>query len=95
MPQSTAQPGSQEQETKQHMVNGVQVYSRLDHEGKPRRLDAIDQDEGKIRQIADLLQRRGFGIMRQRNPRAGKIFYRFKALWAGRGEPPEDPLSGH
>lgn len=91
---NSAKPGTQPQESKVHVIDGVQVYARRDDEGKPSNLDAIDQDEGKIRDIADRLQRRGFGVMRQRNPRAGKVFYTLKATWAGDGEPPEDPFSG-
>ena len=30
--------------------------------------------------------------MRQRSPRAGKIFYLLKATWAGPGEAPIDPF---
>ena len=90
--QQSAQPGTQPQESKLRVVDGVQVYARKDEEGKPSSLDAIDQDEGKIRDIADRLLRRGFGVMRQRSPRAGKVFYLFKATWAGPGEPPDDPF---
>ena len=70
----------------------MQVYARMDEHGKPTKLDAIDQDEGRIRDIADRLHRRGFGVMRQRNPRAGKVFYTLKATWAGEGDPPEHPF---
>ena len=92
MPRQSAQPGTGQQETKLHPVDGVQVYARRDDQGKPTKLDAIDQDEGKIRDLADRLQRRGFGVMRQRNPRAGKVFYLLKATWAGPGSPPKDPF---
>jgi len=95
MPEKSAHPGTGEQETKLHQVDGVQVYARLDEQGEPARLDAIDQDEAKIRAIADRLQRRGFGVMRQRNPRAGKVFYTLKATWAGAGPPPRDPFEGN
>ncbi|HZW33810.1 MAG TPA: hypothetical protein VFF52_24020 [Isosphaeraceae bacterium] len=94
MPRKAAEPGSGKQETKLHQVDGVQVYARRDDQGKPTKLDAIDPDEGKIRDIADRLQRRGFGVMRQRNPRAGKVLYTLKATWAGDGTPPEDPFEG-
>jgi NAD-dependent dihydropyrimidine dehydrogenase PreA subunit len=33
-----------------------------------------------------------FGVMRQRTPRAGKVFWLFKAAWAGPGDPPDDPF---
>ena len=69
-----------------------QVYARMDEQGQPANLDAIDQDEGKIRAIADRLYRLGFGVMRQRSPRAGKVFYLFKATWPGPGEPPANPF---
>ncbi len=95
MPQQSAKPGTGEQETKLHKVDGVTVYARKDEHGRPSKVDAIDQDEAKIRDIADRLQRRGFGVVRQRNPRAGKVFYTLKATWAGRGEPPEDPFDGN
>ena len=88
----SAEPGTLPRESKIHVIDGVQVYSRPDGEGKPSNLDAIDQDEGKIRDIADRLQRRGFGVMRLRNPRAGKVFHLFKATWPGPGEPPDDPF---
>jgi len=88
----SARPGTQPQESKLHVVDGVQVYARRDEGGKPSKLDAIDQDEAKIRDIADRLQRLGYGVMRQRSPRAGKVFYLFKATWAGPGEPPDDPF---
>jgi hypothetical protein len=92
MPQQSAHPTPEKRETKLHKVDGVQVYARKDEHGKPTMVDAIDQDEGRIRAIADRLQRRGFGVMRQRNPRAGKVFYTFKATWVGEGDPPEDPF---
>lgn len=88
----SAKPGTQPQESKLHKVDGVQVYARMDEHGKPSNLDAIDQDERKIRDIADRLQRRGFGVMRQRSPRAGKVFYLFKATWPGPSDPPDDPF---
>jgi hypothetical protein len=64
----------------------------MDDRGRPTKLDAIAQEEEKIRVIADRLQRRGFGVMRRRQPRSGKVFYLFEATWAGAGEPPDDPF---
>lgn len=93
MPQQM-QPGSRKPESKLRKVDGVQLYTRFDQDGKPTKLDAIDTDEHKIRDLADRLQRRGFGVMRERNPRAGKVFFTLLATWAGDGEPPEDPLGG-
>jgi len=90
--QESAKPGTTPLEAKLHEVDGVQVYARMDGRGKPTNVDAIDQDGAKIADIADRLQRRGYGVMRQRSPRAGKVFYLFKATWAGRGEPPDHPF---
>jgi hypothetical protein len=64
----------------------------MDERGKPSKLDAIDQDEAKIRDIADRLQRRGFGVMRKRDPRAGKVYHTLRASWVGKGDPPDDPF---
>ncbi len=94
MPEQSTKPGTTPLETKLHRVDGIQVYARMDEHKKPIKVDAIDQDEGKILAIADRLQRRGYGVMRQRNPRAGKVFFTFKASWAGDGEPPDDPFHG-
>lgn len=93
MPESSVKPGTSPQETVVREVDGVPIYGRKDPQGRPTKVDAIDQDEQKILEIADLLQRRGYGVMRQRNPRAGKVFYTLKATWAGEGEPPEHPFS--
>ncbi len=92
MSRQSAPSHTSQEETRLHQIDGVIVYARKDEHGKPAVLDAIDPDEGKIRVIADRLWRRGFGVMRQRNPRAGKVFYLFKATWAGPGEPPDDPF---
>lgn len=94
MPKKSAEPGTGKQESKPKEVDGVQVYARTDDQGRAGLVDAIDQDEAKIRDIADRLQRRGYGVMRQRSPRAGKVFYLIKATWAGAGEPPEHPFDG-
>lgn len=90
-PQS-GRPAAGQGKTRLNTIDGVVVYARKDEQGKLSILDAIDQDPQKIRIIADRLWRRGFGVMRQRNPRAGKVFYLFKASWAGPGEPPDDPF---
>src|SRR6185437_3946061 len=95
MSQSSAAPGKRPPETSLCEVDGVPVYARKDSQGRPAKIDAIDQDERKIQVIADRLQRRGFGVMRQRNPRAGKVFYTLKATWAGAGPPPRDPFEGN
>ena len=92
MSASPARPGTRQPEANLSEVDGVPVYGRKDEHGRPTKVDAIDQDEAKIRRIADRLQRLGFGVMRQRNPRAGKVFYTLNATWAGEGEPPEDPF---
>ncbi len=80
------------EETRIHSFDGVAVYARKDEHGKPSEIDAIDLDEDKIAMIADRLWRRGFGVMRQRNPRSGKVFYLLKATWAGHGDAPENPF---
>ncbi len=92
MSKPPAQPGTGQGETRLQTIGGVVVYARKDEHGRPSILDAIAQDEEKIQTIADRLWRRGFGVMRQRNPRAGKVFYLFKATWAGSGDPPDDPF---
>ncbi len=89
---SASEIATSDQGTKLHTYQGVQVYARKDKEGRPSIIDAIDQDEQKIREIADRLQRRGFGVMRKRDPRSGKVFHILKASWVGQGEPPKDPL---
>jgi hypothetical protein len=95
MADASARAATSQQESKLHEVDGVQVYARMDDRGKPSKLDAIDQDEGKIRAVADRLQRRGFGVTRQRNPRAGNVYFTLTATWAGDGEPPDDPFIGN
>jgi hypothetical protein len=82
------------QETKLKMIDGVQVYARKNDAEKPAELDAIDLDKAKIDAIAEELSRRGYGVMRQRKTRAGKVRYLLKATWAGEGQPPDDPLEG-
>jgi hypothetical protein len=82
------------QETKLKMIDGVQVYARKNDAEKPAELDAIDLDKAKIDVIAEELSRRGYGVMRQRKTRAGKVRYLLKATWAGEGQPPDEPLEG-
>lgn len=89
---TSAHPGTGKEEADLHEVDGVPVYGRKDDRGRPFKIDAIDQDRAKIWRIADRLQRRGFGVMRQRTPRAGKVFYTLNAVWSGSGDPPEDPF---
>jgi hypothetical protein len=84
--------GVKKEETKLRQIDGVQVYARKNEAGKPAELDAIDLDKSKIDNIADRLFRRGYGVMRLRKPRAGKVRYLFKATWAGPGQPPDDPF---
>ena len=81
-----------DQGVKLHKYQGVQVYARMDKQNRLGVVDAIDQDERAINEIADRLQRRGFGVMRKRDPRSGKVYYILKAQWVGQGEPPEHPL---
>lgn len=79
-------------QTKLPPFEGVPVYGRKDERGRLVKLNAIDEDDRKIRAIADRLQRTGYGVLRERNPRAGRVYHRLNATWAGPGEPPEDPL---
>jgi hypothetical protein len=79
-------------EVRWHKFGQVQVYARRDDEGQLTRADAIDEDEGRIRALADQLQHAGYGVLRERVPRAGRVFHRLRALWVGPGEPPEDPF---
>ncbi len=72
---------------------GIQVYGRKGPDGAFTELDSIDGDEKKIREIADFLQRRGYGVMRQRQARAGRVYELFKATWIGIGPPPDDPFA--
>lgn len=82
-----------EPQRKLPLFDGVQVYARDDDRGLPTKLNAIDEDHGKIKVIADRLQRVGYGVLRQRNSRAGRVYYRLQATWVGPGEPPHDPLT--
>ena len=67
---------------------GIQVYARRDDRGRPTTVSAIDEDHDKIRALADLLQTVGYGVHRERNPRAGRVYYRLNATWVGHGDPP-------
>ena len=69
------------------------IYASKDEHGKPSIVDAIDVDERNIQAIADRLWNCGFGVMRQRNPRAGKVYFLLKAKWARPGDPPDDPFA--
>jgi hypothetical protein len=86
--------GIVKEETKLTKIDGVQVYARKNDVGRPTVLDAIDLDESKIEAIADKLALRGYGVMRQRKSRAGKVHYLFQATWAGDGPPPDEPFAG-
>jgi hypothetical protein len=81
-------------ETKLKTIDGVQVYARKIDADTPAELDAIDLDRSKIDAIAEALSRRGYGVMRRRKTRAGKVRYLLKATWAGEGLPPDEPLKG-
>jgi hypothetical protein len=94
MTQRSVQPGTGHAKSRLSKVNDVVVYGRKDERGRLSIVDAIDRDEQKIASIADHLWRRGFGVMRQKSKRAGKVFYLFRATWAGAGEPPDDPFEG-
>jgi hypothetical protein len=80
-------------ETRWRRIGDVQLYARRDSDGRPILADAIDENEDLIRKAADLLQNAGYGVLREQVPRAGRVYYRLRARWAGPGEPPEDPLA--
>jgi hypothetical protein len=80
-------------DAKWHKVGAVQVFARRDGRGRPTKADAIDEDDDAIRAIADRLQQAGYGVLRERNPRAGRVYHRLQALWTGPGDPPEDPFN--
>ncbi len=82
------------EESKPRTIDGVQVYARKNKEDKPSEIDAIDLDRAKIDAVADRLFWRGYGVMRQKKTRAGKVHYLLKATWAGPGRPPDDPFEG-
>jgi hypothetical protein len=92
MAATSVRPGTGRPEANLREVDGVPVYARKDEQGRPTKVDAIDQDERKIKAIADRPQRLGYGVMRQRNPLAGKVYFTLKATWAAEGEPPEHPF---
>jgi hypothetical protein len=92
MAHQSTRPGTRQQEPLLRTIDGVVVYARKDEHGRPSLIDAIDRDQPKITSIADRLWRRGFGVMRTKSHRAGKVFYLFRAAWPGPREPPEDPF---
>jgi hypothetical protein len=94
MAESSAEPGTGQQVSHVQRVDGVQLFGRKDAQGHYSKLDAIDRDERKIRDIADRLQHRGFGVVRRRKPRSGRVYFTLKATWIGAGEPPDNPLDG-
>ncbi len=81
-------------EPKLAKFQGLQVFGRKDDQGRSTKIDAIDEDPEKIRQLGDFLQKRGYGVLRERNPRAGRVFYRLNAIWVGPGDAPQDPIAG-
>jgi len=95
MGKTSAEPGTTPTESKVHKVDGIQVFGRKGPDGHFSNVDAIDVDEGKIREVADRLQRRGYGVMRRSEVRAGRTYYLFKATWAGAGMAPDDPFEAH
>lgn len=63
MAQILTETGTLSRETKIDVFQGVQVHHRKDAQGQFTGLDAIDEDERKICQIADRLQRHGYGVI--------------------------------
>ena len=72
MAEIMTESGTTHRETRIYVFHGVQVHRREDAQGQFTLLDAIDEDEKKIRQIADRLQQHGYGVMRARHNRAGR-----------------------
>ena len=94
MAEIMTESGTMRRETKNLILFQRRAGSRAARtRGQLTGLDAIDEDESKIRQIADRLQRHGYGVMRERHNRAGRVYYTCKASWAGRGTPPDDPIN--
>jgi hypothetical protein len=93
MAEIMTESGTTHRETRISVFRGVQVHRRKDAQGQFTLLDAIDEDEKKIRQIADRLQRHGYGVMREKHNRDGRVYYTCKATWAGRVIPPDDPFN--
>jgi len=58
MAEIMTESGTTHQETRIYVFRGVQVHRRKDAQGQFTLLDAIDEDEKTIRQIADRLQRK-------------------------------------
>jgi|GEM_PF-3191308 len=79
-------------ESKWHAFGKVQLYARRDAAGRPTKVDAISEDPEQVRALADRLQGAGYGVLRERVPRAGRVYYRLRALWAGPGDPAENPF---
>jgi hypothetical protein len=79
--------------TKWLKFGDIQLFARRDESGKPTRADAINEDESQICALADQLQKAGYGVLRERVPRAGRVYHRLRAVWAAAGDPPEKPFS--
>lgn len=93
MAEIMTESGTTQRDRRIYTFGGVQVHGRQDVRGHYTLLDAIDEDESTIRQIADRLQRHGYGVMRERHNRSGRVYYTSKATWVGRGSPPDDPIN--
>jgi hypothetical protein len=78
-------------ETHWYKFGAVQVYARRDAAGRVHKADAIDEECDQIRGLADQLQNAGYGVLRERVSRSGRVYYRMRALWAGPGDPPLNP----
>ena len=81
-----------QEESKLAKVGAVQVYAHRDDQGRAGRIEAYDEDGSTIAEIADRLQKLGYGVMRRQKHRAGRLFHHLQANWAAPGEPPTDPL---
>ncbi len=93
MAEILTETGEVQRDRRIYTYHGVRVHGRQDDRGCYTQLDAIDEGQDTIRQIADRLQRHGYGVTRERHNRAGRVYYTCKATWIGRGNPPDDPIN--
>jgi hypothetical protein len=74
-------------------VEGVRVHAK-GLKGGTDQLVASHRDREKIRRIADLLQRRGYGVHRETWRMEAREYHSLNALWVGQGDPPRYPVAG-
>ncbi len=91
MASRSAQPGTGQDESRLHVIDGVVVYARRTSTVNCRFWMRSTRMSGRSTPSPIASGGRGFGVLRQRI-HAGKVFYLFKAIWAGPDEPPDDPF---